>query len=104
MIRQKMIAHLLPNFLSGSTVTLAVEPTDITQAIMAKLGEKSSVPTHSLRLVFAGKQLRDLLTLDAHCVCAGSTLHLEGVCAAACCCTTAQTGQAPPVTSSGRLG
>jgi hypothetical protein len=71
-------SQLFVRTLAGSTVTLAVEPTDTTEAIIAKLGEKSGVPTHSLRLVFAGKQLRDFLTLDAQCVYAGSTLHLEG--------------------------
>ena len=71
-------AQIFVRTLTGSTVTLAVEPTDTTEAIMAKLGEKSGVPTHSLRLVYAGKQLRDHLTLDSLCVYAGSTLHLEG--------------------------
>ena len=71
-------AQIFVRTLSGSTVTLAVEPTDTSEAIMAKLSEKSGMPTHNLRLVFAGKQLRDLLTLDAHCIYAGSTLHLEG--------------------------
>lgn len=71
-------AQIFVRTLTGSTVTLAVEPTDTTEAIIAKLGEKSGVPTHNLRLVFAGKQLRDHLSLDAHCVYAGSTLHLEG--------------------------
>jgi ubiquitin len=64
--------------LSGSTVTLTVEPTDTTEAIMAKLHDNSGIPNNSLRLIFAGKQLRDSLSLSSYGIDAGSTLHLEG--------------------------
>jgi large subunit ribosomal protein L40e len=63
--------------LTGSTVTLSVEPTDTTHIVLAKLRDKNS-PTDSLRLVYAGKQLQDSVTMQAYGVSAGSTLHLEG--------------------------
>jgi hypothetical protein len=45
---------------------------------MAKLRDKSSTPTDSLRFIHAGKQLQDSVTMHEYGVGAGSTLHLTG--------------------------
>ena len=71
-------SQIFVRMLTGSTITLAVEPTDTTRSVLAKLRDKSGTPTDSLRLVYAGKQLRDSVTMRAHGVDGGSTLHLEG--------------------------
>ena len=64
--------------LTGGTVTLTVEPTDTTRTVMTKLREKSGAPTDNLRLVYAGKQLHDSVTMHAYGVGGGCTLQLEG--------------------------
>jgi hypothetical protein len=55
-------SHIFARTLTGSTVTLAVEPTDATEVVFAKFSEKLGVPTYSFRLVFAGKQPHDSLS------------------------------------------
>jgi hypothetical protein len=71
-------SQIFVRMLTGSTITLAIESTDTTLTVLAKLRDKSGTPTDSLRLVFAGKQLHESVTMHAHGVFAGSTLHLEG--------------------------
>jgi hypothetical protein len=64
--------------LSGNTVTLNVNPSDTTIAVIAYLRDKTGFPTQTLRLIFAGKQLRDSCTLQQHGIGWCSTLQLSG--------------------------
>lgn len=64
--------------LSGNTTTLDVNPSDTTIAVKAYLRDKTGFPTQTLRLIFAGKQLRDSCTLQQHGIGWCSTLQLSG--------------------------
>lgn len=62
--------------LTGKTLTLDVESSNTIGDIKSKIQDIEGVPPDQMKLLFAGKQLSDIWTLDDYYIMSEATLHV----------------------------
>ena len=73
------LAHqlcIIVSTLTGETTTLVAEPSNTIEDVKTMLQKKQSFPLDQHRLFFAGKQLKETLTLSEYNIKNGSILHV----------------------------
>ena len=72
-----MSMQLLVNTLTGTTITIDVDPTDTIKIVKSKIQDKEGIPPHQQRLIYGGKQLQNDRTLKDYKIADFSLLNLN---------------------------
>ena len=62
--------------MKGKAITLNIHASDNIESVKTKIQSKEGIPIGHQRLIFAGKQLEDRLTISDYGIMRDSTLHL----------------------------
>lgn len=68
--------QLIIQTLTGKIISINIDSTDTILQLKRNIEEKEGIPTDQQRLIYNGKQLQDVHTLNDYSIVNESTIHL----------------------------